>query len=96
LIENKIDLVSEDQIKNDFDIKDFAKKNNFIEVFRSSAKQGININESMEYIISNIISKNESLVKNSYAIVNEKNKRSIVLDTRRANSIKDKSKDGCC
>lgn len=50
----------------------------------------------MEYIISHIIGKQESFAKGSDTIVNEKDKRSIVLDTKRANNIKDKSKDGCC
>lgn len=95
LIQNKIDLVSEEEAKNDTEIKDFAKKNKFIEVFRSSAKQGINVNEAMEFIISQIISKQESINRNTDTIVNERDKRSIVLDTRKANN-KEKSKDGCC
>ena len=96
LIENKVDLVSEDVIKNDVDIREFVRKNKFIDVFRSSAKQGINVNESMEYIISQIIAKQETLNKNNENIVNEKDKRSIVLDPRKNNNIKDKSRDGCC
>ena len=95
LIQNKIDLVSEEEIKNDVEIKDFIKKNKFIDVFRSSAKQGINVNEAMEYMISQIINKQESINKNTETAVNERDKRSIVLDTRKANN-KEKSKDGCC
>lgn len=95
LIQNKIDLVSEEEIKNDVEIKDFVKKNKFIDVFRSSAKQGINVNEAMEYMISRIINKQESINKNTETTVNERDKRSIVLDTRKANN-KEKSKDGCC
>lgn len=87
--------MSEEEAKNDTEIKDFAKKNKFIEVFRSSAKQGINVNEAMEFIISQIISKQESINRNTDTIVNERDKRSIVLDTRKANN-KEKSKDGCC
>ncbi len=95
LIQNKIDLVSEEEINNNSEIKDFTKKNKFIEVFRSSAKQGINVNEAMEFIISQIITRQESINKNSDLIVNERDKKSIVLDTRKTNN-KDKSKDGCC
>jgi len=95
LIQNKIDLVSEEEIKNDIEIKDFVKKNKFIDVFRSSAKQGINVSEAMEFIISQIINKQESINRNTDSIVNEKDKRSIVLDSRKANN-KEKSKDGCC
>lgn len=95
LIQNKIDLVSEEVIKNDIEIKDFVKKNKFIDVFRSSAKQGINVSEAMEFVISQIINKQESINKNTDTIVNERDKRSIVLDSRKANN-KEKSKDGCC
>jgi len=95
LIQNKIDLVSEEEIKNDIEIKDFVKKNKFIDVFRSSAKQGINVSEAMEFVISQIINKQESINKNTDTIVNERDKRSIVLDSRKANN-KEKSKDGCC
>lgn len=95
LVQNKIDLVSEEEVKNDAEIKDFTKKNKFIDIFRSSAKQGINVNEAMEFIISHIINKQESINKNTETIVNERDKRSIVLDTRKTNN-KEKPKDGCC
>lgn len=87
--------MSEEEIKNDVEIKDFVKKNKFVEVFRSSAKQGINVNEAMEFIISQIINKQETINKNTDTVVNERDKRSIVLDTRKTNN-KEKSKDGCC
>lgn len=95
LIQNKIDLVSEEEAKNDVEIKEFSRKNKFIDMFRSSAKQGININESMEFIISNIIAKQESLFKNSDTIVNENDKKSIVLNPKKNVTYKDK-RDGCC
>lgn len=96
LIENKIDLVSEEQVKDDAEIKEFAKKNKFIDVYRSSAKQGTNVNEAMEFLISQIINKQETMVKDVEHFVNERDKRSIVLETRPTTSNKDKNKDGCC
>lgn len=93
LIENKIDLVTEEEIKNDIEIKEFTKNNNFLDIFRCSAKQGININEAMDYILSYIISKQEEINSNSQNIVNDKDKGSIVLDGK--NFLK-KSKNGCC
>ena len=87
--------MSEEEIKDDIKIKEFIKINNFLEVFRSSAKQGININESMEYIISKIISNQESIIRNTDCIVSEINKRSIVLDDKRIINNK-KTKSKCC
>lgn len=96
LIENKTDLVLEDEIKDDIKIKEFTKINNFLEVFRSSAKQGININESMDYLISKIVSNQESIVRTSDCIVSETNKRSIVLDDKRIINNNKKTKTKCC
>jgi translation initiation factor 2 gamma subunit (eIF-2gamma) len=59
LIENKVDLVSEERASNDTEIREFADKNNFIGVFRTSAKQGINVSEGMEFLIKHIIAKLE-------------------------------------
>lgn len=87
--------MSEEEIKDDIKIKEFIKINNFLEVFRSSAKQGININESMEYIISKIISNQESIIRTNDCIVSEINKRSIVLDDKRIINNK-KTKSKCC
>ena len=87
--------MSEEEIKDDIKIKEFIKINNFLEVFRSSAKQGININESMEYIISKIISNQESIIRTTDCIVSEINKRSIVLDDKRIINNK-KTKSKCC
>ena len=55
LIENKADLLS----TNDWDIenlKSFANSYNFIAGFRTSAKTWLNITESMDFLIKNIIS----------------------------------------
>jgi translation initiation factor 2 gamma subunit (eIF-2gamma) len=90
LIENKCDLVSEDILKNDTEIKDFSKKNKFIGVFRTSAKIGINVSESMEYLIKTIIERLEDNSKNNKFI--EKDSRSIVLENKTFN----KRKENCC
>ena len=94
LIENKVDLLTEQQIKDDSDLKEFAQKNKFIGSFRSSAKLGININESMEYLIQNVVTKMEEKSKDG-EIVLEKDRKSIILGSAN-NKPATKSKDNCC
>jgi len=96
LIENKVDLVSEEVIKNEDDIKDFVNRNNFVNFFRSSAKAGININESMEYIISRIIAKQEAINIAKGSEINENDKKSIVLDPMKNHYNAKDNKAKCC
>ncbi len=90
LIENKCDLVTEDKIKDDYEVRDFSEKNKFIGVYRTSAKMGINISESMEFLIKTIIERMES---NSNKFL-EKDKKSIVLENKTHN--KKRGGDNCC
>ena len=56
MVENKVDLIYEEDNKNTLsEFKNFAFENGFDEAFRTSAKTGFNVNESMEYLIDNII-----------------------------------------
>ena len=96
LIENKVDLVSEEVIRNENDIKEFVDKNKFVNFFRSSAKAGININESMEYIISHIIAKQESISFAKGSEINENDKKSIVLEPLKNNYNSKENKANCC
>ena len=57
LIENKADLLPENERNNIENLKSFAKSNNFTAAFRTSAKTGLNITESMDFLIRNIISR---------------------------------------
>jgi 50S ribosomal subunit-associated GTPase HflX len=91
LVENKTDLVDEDKIKNDTEIRDFADKNKFIGNFRTSAKQGINISESMEFLIKHIIDKLDNCKFNK----NEKDRKNNIVLEKREHTTKTK-KDKCC
>ena len=42
-------------MSNTADLKGFANANNFTGSFKASAKTGLNINESMDFLIKNII-----------------------------------------
>ena len=55
MVENKADLLGEDYNKNLNELEDFALKNGFCRAFRTSCKTGLNINESMEFLIDKIV-----------------------------------------
>lgn len=56
LLQNKIDLISEQEKKdNERVLKKLIKEHNFSKFFQISAKTGKNVNEAMGYIISEII-----------------------------------------
>jgi small GTP-binding protein len=81
LIRNKIDLLNKD-INDDNKIKEFVENNNFINVFNTSAKTGIGIEESMYYLIGNIIDRLEKVGGNNNLI---KDRKSIVLEKKKYN-----------
>jgi small GTP-binding protein len=99
LVENKIDLLSDNS--DDGDLTQFSEKNDFIGCFRASAKTGENINESMEFLIKNIIKRMEEMNKEGNEQgkedVFDKNKRtSVRLETNKHTNVMKKKKDGCC
>ena len=59
-MENKADLLDNEKI-DDPELNEFANKNGFDGAFRTSAKTGLNINESMTFLISNIIKRMERI-----------------------------------
>ena len=63
LVENKVDLLPKSQINNDKHLKTLAKQNGFIGSFRVSSKRGLNINESMIFLIRNIVKRMEKMSK---------------------------------
>lgn len=53
MVENKLDLSERNW--NDSCLESFAQRNEFCGCFKTSAKTGYNISESMEFLIKNII-----------------------------------------
>ena len=60
LVRNKTDLL-EGETTDDAEVKEFADKNTFINVFKTSAKMGNGIEECMEFLITAIIDRLEKL-----------------------------------
>jgi 50S ribosomal subunit-associated GTPase HflX len=95
LIENKADLISEEELKNEVAVKEFAEKNNFIGNFRASAKTGLNINESMEYLITKIAERLDKCA-NSPQVQKQNDKKNVVLENSKYLARANKNKNGCC
>ena len=98
LVQNKIDLISENDINND-DINKFCQDNHFTYYFNTSCKNGKNINECMDYLLSYIIDKIEEISKNNNDYIDDDNKRtSIVIQNPSASSesLLNSNKNFCC
>ena len=98
LVENKIDLLDEGN-ENDPELENYAQSNGFCGCFRTSAKTGVNISESMEFLIKNIIKRMEDMSQKGNEVFTTERKN-VSLDPQKHNeattSQRKKNKDGCC
>lgn len=97
LIQNKVDLLNPEEENNTEELDKFCKDNGFDGGFRTSAKTGKNISESMEFLIKQIIKKLEDLNANGNDY--KKERESVALDPDKHNKeadIKRKKDGGCC
>ena len=96
LAENKADLL-ESPNKDEDELKKFAQENGFDGVFRTSAKAGLNIEESMACLIEKIIQRMEAMQSQGTEVFNAERKV-VSLDPEKHNevTIKKKKNDGCC
>ncbi len=79
-------------------MSEFSEKNGFTGCFRTSAKTGKNIAESMEFLIKDIIKRMEEInAKGGEGIIN---RQSVALDPDKHNKEADlkrkQDKGGCC
>ncbi len=98
LVRNKIDLLeNEDNNDDEEEMKEFCEKNSFLRCFKTSAKTGTNIDESMNFLISTIIDKMEALAKNGNNPF-EQDRPSIVIvkNKHTDNNNKENNPMGCC
>ena len=96
LVQNKIDLVEEDALKDEEEIKKFAEENKFIGYFRTSVKMGVGVDECMEFLISNIL---ERIAKCSKQGENplQTDRQNLVLEHKKSNEqSKNSGMGGCC
>ena len=97
LVQNKIDLIEE---KKDLDeiekkTKDLAEQNEFIKCFLTSVKENVNVEETMNYLIGNIIDRLEEYAKNGGDVFSDQRRRSNITLIEASSNGKDK-KNNCC
>ena len=94
LVENKADLIEEAEVNNITKLEEFSKSNGFDACFKTSAKTGLNINETMDKLISIIIRRLNAISKKE----NDMDRKSLLIDPEN-HSEKDKyrtKQTGCC
>lgn len=98
LVRNKIDLIEQDNDStNDESVREFAEKNRFINVFKTSAKMGIGIDECMEFLITSIIERMEKCTTPGKDPFQKDARSSIVLQAQKAkDSQNEGATGGCC
>ena len=99
LIRNKVDLLEENNDNDNDDenmIKEFCEKNKFLRCFKTSAKTGTNIEEAINFLISNIIDRMDKIAQ-SGSNPFEKQRESLVLQkSKNSDNNKDNNMNGCC
>ena len=97
LVQNKIDLIEEkkdlDEIENK--TKDLAEQNEFIKYFLTSVKENVNVEETMNYLIGNIIDRLEEYSKNGGNVFSDQRRNSNITLRETSSNGKDK-KNNCC
>lgn len=96
-IENKRDLVKKKKKEDMEKLEEFAKNNGFIGCYRTSAKTGKKVSESMEFLIKNIINRMDQIFEGQ-GISQRKERKSIQLDPKNHTKTENarRRKKGCC
>ena len=97
LIENKRDLVKKKNKEDALILMDFAKNNGFIGCYRTSAKTGKKVSESMEFLIKTIIKRMEQAMTGGEG-PQRIERKSLQLDPKNhmRTEIARRRKKGCC
>ena len=95
LVQNKVDLVSEEELGNEDEVRTFAQENNFVNFFRTSAKIGTNVDECMDFLIKTIIEKFEEYTRRTNKAP-ERDRSSIVQLAPKPNTNSMLTKKGWC
>ena len=97
MVENKADLLENGE-EEDPTLQKFAQTNEFCGCFRTSAKTGLHISDSMEFLIKTIIKRMEDMSSKGNEVFTTERK-SVALDPEKHNqtaTTKRKKDEGCC
>ena len=96
LVENKCDLLDQNKVNDVVSLKGFANANNFVASFRTSAKTGHNINESMSFLIEHILQRLSTITSKDFST----DRNSVTLDPTKHENVNNlreqQQKGGCC
>ncbi len=96
LIGNKIDLIEEEEKgKIDERAKNICQNYGFLNYFLTSAKEGININESMKFLIEYIIDRMNKFSEENKVEFGQKRKDTVKLK-KNVYVVKEEKKGKCC
>ena len=99
LVQNKIDLIDPENLeKDEEDLKKFVDENGFLTFTRTSCKKGQNVNETMDYLLSNVIDRLEEYHKKSNIPIDDNKRKSIVIQNASlsSESLLNSKKTFCC
>ena len=97
LVESKADLIDDSNAENCPELEQFWTNNGFCGSFRTSAKNGLNINEVMNYLTKNIIQRMEAMqTKKGEVFKTKRNVANLASEKHNEVATKRKQKDGCC
>ena len=99
LVQNKIDLVEQEELEKDEDeLKKFVDENGFLTFTRTSCKNNQNINETMDYLLANIIDRLEEYHKKANIPIDNNKRTSIVIQNASVSteSLLNNKKSFCC
>jgi len=93
-IYNKCDLINNNNIEIESFVDNFINKKYFDNNFKTSVKENINIEESMNYIINKII----EMLNIKSELIEKSAKENILINKKNNNNINeiDKKKEKCC
>ena len=96
LIGNKVDLIDKEEINNiEERTKEISNNYGFLNYFLTSAKEGINIEESMKFLLDYIIERMNKFCDENKIEFGQKRKDSLKLNKENY-PIRKEEKKGCC
>ena len=97
---NKIDLIEneEEKKKLEEDTKNFCEENEFVKSFLTSAKENINVNESLDFFLEHVIHRLTDYLKQGKEDINNMEyRKSVRLTQAGAIPIEEQNaKKSCC
>ena len=96
LVGNKIDLIKTEENKKIIEekTKNICNNYGFMNYFLTSAKEGINVNESMQYLLDHIIERFEKFCEDNNQEFGQKRKDTVKLENEK-HKIR-KMESDCC